>query len=346
MRKKVKKPIKKEKGSLLEPQFKDEDAAREWLEKKRWPDGPVCPHCGLVGEAYKITVKEKTPEEIAALREAKKRIRKPRKGLYQCAGCRKQFSVTVKTVFEDSHIPLHVWLYAIHLMSSSKKGISAHQLMRNLGIGQYKSAWFMAHRIRYAMTGELPEKMTGVVEADETYIGGRRRKRGTHPPAKGGKRTMDRLGPFSDKHAVFAIVQRGGKVHSRHVEQVTAQNLKQVINEVCEADAHLITDTGVLRKRTTGSRKHSLINHTADEYVRYEEGVCVTTNTVEGYFATLKRGINGVYHHVGRKHLHRYLGEFDFRYNNRKVTDGERALQALKGFEGKRLTYHRADEEN
>src|SRR5260370_13767060 len=180
MRKKIKKAVKKEKGSILEPQFRDEDAAREWLEKKRWPDGAICPHCGLVGEAYRIVVKEKTPEQIEALRAEKKRIRKPRKGLWACAGCRKQFSVTVKTVFEDSHIPLHVWLYSIHLMSSSKKGISAHQLMRNLGIKQYKSAWFMAHRIRYAMTGELPEKMTGIVEADETYIGGRRRKHQPH----------------------------------------------------------------------------------------------------------------------------------------------------------------------
>jgi transposase-like protein/DNA-directed RNA polymerase subunit RPC12/RpoP len=349
MRKKVKKPIKKEKGSLLEPQFKDEDAAREWLEKKRWPDGPVCPHCGLVGEAYKITVKEKTPEEIAALREAKKRIRKPRKGLYQCAGCRKQFSVTVKTVFEDSHIPLHVWLYAIHLMSSSKKGISAHQLMRNLGIGQYKSAWFMAHRIRYAMTGELPEKMNGIVECDETFIGGKAKNKHKHLrgtfAVKPGERAQDRKSSTADKLVVFSVAQRGGRIHSRHIEKVTAENLTQVINEVVAADAHLMTDTGAL-KGIGKERKHSLVNHVSDEYVRYEEGVCVTTNGVEGFFANLKRGINGVYHHVGRKHLHRYLGEFDFRYNEREVTDGERAEKALRGFEGKRLTYKTTNREN
>ncbi|HMH44992.1 MAG TPA: IS1595 family transposase, partial [Pyrinomonadaceae bacterium] len=207
MRKKVKKPVKKERGSLLEPQFRDEDAAREWLEAKRWPDGAVCPHCGLVGEAYRIVVKKKTPEQIEALRAEKKRVRKPRKGLWACAGCRKQFTVTVKTVFEDSHIPLHVWLYAIHLMSSSKKGISAHQLMRNLGIGQYKSAWFLAHRIRYAMTGELPEKMNGIVEADETFIGGKAKNkhkhlRGTYA-VKSGVRAQDRKAPTSDKLAVF-----------------------------------------------------------------------------------------------------------------------------------------------
>src|ERR1041384_1036603 len=347
----MKKRIKKESGSLLEPQFRDEDAAREWLEKKRWPDGAVCPHCGLIGEAYRIEVKEKTPAQIEALEKAAKdagkkyRHRKPRKGLWACAGCRKQFTVTVKTVFEDSHIPLHVWLYAIHLMSSSKKGISAHQLMRNLGIKQYKSAWFMAHRIRYAMTGELPEKLNGVVEADETYIGGRFRKSMRHAVKGQGQRAQDRLSPLTEKAAVFSVVQRDGKVYSRHVERVTAETLKVVLDEVCDMDAHLISDTGVLRGKNTG-RKHSLVNHYADEYVRYEEGFCVTTNTVEGFFANLKRGINGVYHHVGRKHLHRYLGEFDFRYNNRETTDGERALEALKGFDGKRLTYKTTNSEN
>jgi transposase-like protein len=326
--------MKKEKGSILEPQFTDEDKAREYLEKMRWPDGVICPHCGLLGEAYKITVKEKTFEEIKA---TKKRIRKPRKGLWKCAGCRKQFTVTVKTIFEDSHIPLHKWLLAIHLMCASKKGVSAHQLMRMLDIKQYKSAWFMAHRIRYAMTGELPEKMSGIIEADETYIGGKRRY---HQPqaVKPGMRAQDRPGPVADKAPVFSVMQRGGKVYSRYMERVTAKDLRAVLKDVCEKDAHVMTDTGVLRG--LGKKyKHSLVNHKADEYVRYDEGVCVTTNTVEGYFATLKRGINGVYHHVGRKHLHRYLGEFDFRYNERQLTDGERAQKALTGFDGKRLLY-------
>lgn len=332
----MKKPHKKEKGSILEPQFTDADAAREFLEKMRWPDGVVCPHCGLVGEAYKITVKE---PDLEKLKLTRKRYRKPRKGLWKCAGCRKQFSVTVKTIFEDSHIPLHKWLLAIHLMCASKKGVSAHQLMRMLDIKQYKSAWFMAHRIRYAMTGELPEKMSGIVEADEAYIGGRFRQKGSYKP------NADRPSPTANKAAVFSVVQRGGRVHSRHIEKITAENLKAVLAEVCEQDAHLMTDTGVLSKAIKG-RKHSLVNHSADEYVRYEEGVCVTTNTVEGYFSLLKRGINGVYHHVGRKHLHRYLGEFDFRYNERKVTDGERAQKALAGFEGKRLTYKTTNREN
>jgi hypothetical protein len=341
----TKRPRKKEKGSLLEPQFVDEDAAREYLEKLRWPDGTVCTGCGVIGESYKLRRSEKTKEEVIEMIRAGKRIRKTPQGVWKCRGCKKQFTVTVGTIVEDSHIPLHKWLLAIHLMTSSKKGISAHQLMRNLDIRQYKSAWFMAHRIRYALTGELPERMNGVIEADETYIGGRRRKHQTHA-IKPGQRTQDLLGPFADKQAVFSIVQRGGKVYSQHVEQVTAKNLTEVLNSVCAADAHLITDTGVLRKRKTGFAKHSLVNHTADEYVRYEEGFCVTTNTVEGYFSLLKRGINGVYHHVGRKHLHRYLGEFDFRYNNRKVTDRDRAAEALKGIEGKRLTYKAADSES
>jgi hypothetical protein len=210
--------------------------------------------------------------------------------------------------------------------------------MRNLDIKQYKSAWFMAHRIRYALTGELPEQLDGVIEMDETYVGGKRKNK----PAKvrkAGERAQDQLGPVADKAAVVSLMQRGGKVYSRHVERVTADNLTDVIKAVCAADAHLITDTGVLRFKQTGIQQHSLVNHTADEYVRYEEGFCVTTNTIEGYFSLLKRGINGVYHHVGRKHLHRYLGEFDFRYNNRKTTDGERAQLALKGFDGKRLMY-------
>ena len=346
----MKQRTKKEKGSLLEPHFQDEDKAREYLENMRWPEGAICPHCGLIGEAYRITVKEKTAEEVEALRAEKKRVRKARKGLWKCAGCRKQFSVTVKTIFEDSHIPLHKWLLAIHLMCASKKGMSAHQLMRMLDIKQYKSAWFMAHRIRYAMTGELPEKMNGIIEADEAYIGGKRknmRKSVRHSMAvKQGERAQDYGNYYDNKAAVFSVLQRGGRVHSRHVEKVTAENLKVVLDDVCEKDAHLMTDTGMLRNKTTGLSKHSLVNHKADEYVRYEEGVCVTTNTVEGYFSILKRGINGVYHHVGRKHLHRYLGEFDFRYNERQVTDGERAEKALKGFEGKRLTYKAAGSQN
>jgi len=342
MRTAPRQPRKVEKGSLLEPHFQDEDKAREYLEAMRWPEGPICPHCGVIGEAGRIVRKEKTKEQVIEMIRAGKRVRKAQKGLWKCRGCKQQFTVTVGTIFEDSHIPLHKWLLAIHLLTSSKKGMSAHQLMRNLDIKQYKSAWFMAHRIRYALTGELPEPMGGVVEIDETYIGGRRRRH-VSTTVTPGRRAQDHIGPVADKAAVVSVVQRGGNVYSQHVEKVTADNLTDVIRSVCAADAHLISDTGVLRNKNTGLKQHSLVNHKADEYVRYEEGFCVTTNTVEGYFSLLKRGINGVYHQVGRKHLHRYLAEFDFRYNNRKVTDGERALQALRGFEGKRLTYKGTD---
>jgi transposase-like protein len=303
----MKKPLKREVGSVLAPHFQDEDKAREYLETMRWPDGTVCPHCGVIGESYRIVRKEKTKEQVLEMLRAQKRVRKTQKGIWKCKGCKKQFTVTVKTIFEDSHIPLHKWLLAIHLLCASKKGMSAHQLMRMLDIKQYKSAWFMAHRIRYAMTGELPEKLSGVVEADETYIGGRPRK-SVSLAVKPGQRAQDPLGPWHNKAAVVSVVQRGGKVYSKHVERVTAENLKDVINSVACADAHLITDTGVLRNKNTGERKHSLVNHSADEYVRYEDGFCVTTNTVEGFFSLLKRGINGVYHHVGSNHLHRYLG--------------------------------------
>jgi transposase-like protein len=335
----MKRATKKESGSILAPHFQDEDKAREYLEAARWPDGTVCPHCGLVGEAYKLTPKIKEVDLTAKPQlksEATKRIRKPRKGLWKCAGCRKQFTVTVGTIFEDSHIPLHKWLLAIHFVCASKKGVSAHQLMRMLDIKQYKSAWFMAHRIRYAMTQEpLASKLSGVIELDETYIGGRRR----NPPMaiKAGQRGIDRPSPFAGKAAVLSILQRGGKVRSQHMDRVTADTLKSAIRETCSDDAHLMTDTARAYSGFSKPWKHSQVNHSANEYVRWEDGVCVTTNTIEGFFSILKRGVNGTFHHVSKKHLHRYLAEFDFRYNGREMTDGERSAEALKGFNGKRL---------
>src|SRR5437588_2713348 len=197
-------PKKTEKGSILEPRFQDEDKAREYLEAMRWPDGPICPHCGLIGEAYRITVKEKTAEEIEALRAAGKRVRKPRKGLWKCAGCREQFTVTVKTIFEDSHIPLSKWLLAYHLLCASKKGMSAHQLHRMLKV-TYRSAWFMAHRIRYTMTQEpLSSKLTGIIEVDETYVGGKLRV-GTYKPRSGKKPKYPAV--ISNKAAVVSVLQ-------------------------------------------------------------------------------------------------------------------------------------------
>ncbi len=302
--------------------FNDADTARKFLEDMRWRDGVICPHCGIVGEAYRLTPKGSTKTRV-------------RKGVWKCKECRKQFTVTVGTIFEDSHIPLHKWLLAIHLLCSSKKGMSAHQLHPMLDI-TYKSAWFMAHRIRYAMTQEpLSSKLQGTIEVDETYIGGKLRA-GEHR-TKPGERPQDRPGPVSNKAAVVSVLQRGGRVQSVHVEKVTAENLKPVIKKMIAENAHLMTDSSTVLTSAGSKLKHDQVNHSIEEYVRYEDGIFITTNTVEGYFANLKRGIKGVYHHVGKQHLHRYLAEFDFRYNARKIEDGARTIEALKGVEGKRL---------
>ena len=308
----------------LAQHFSDEDKAREFLEKQRWPEGPFCPHCGLLGDAYRLKPTGKGKTHV-------------RKGVWKCAGCRKEFTVTVGTIFADSHIPLSKWLLAIHLLCSSKKGMSAHQLHRMLGV-TYKSAWFMAHRIRHAMTQEpLSSKLSGTIEVDETHIGGKLR---VGPQiTKPGERPKDRLSAVANKAAVVSLLQRGGSVRSRHVGRVTAKTLKPIIREMVAEDAHLMTDTSTVLASVGRKRRHSQVNHSAKEYVRFEDGVCISTNTVEGYFATLKRGINGVYHHVGKQHLHRYLSEFDFRYNARKIADGERSALAIKGTGGKRLMY-------
>ena len=302
--------------------FSNEDAAREFLESKLWPDGPVCPHCGSCDGAYKLEPKPESRTHV-------------RKGVWKCGGCREQFTVTVGTIFADSHIPLSKWLLAYHLLCASKKGMSAHQLHRMLKV-TYRSAWFMAHRIRYTMSQEpLSSKLQGTVEIDETYVGGKLRI-GPYN-TKPGERPKDRPQVSSNKAAVVSVLQRGGRVQSRHVERVTTQNLKPIVEQMVAEDAHVMTDSGTVLKGAVMGRKHDQVNHRAGEYVRYEDGVCITTNAIEGYFATLKRGINGVYHHVGKQHLHRYLSEFDFRYNSRKEKDGDRTLMALKSAGGKRL---------
>jgi transposase-like protein len=309
-------------ADLME-KFSTVDAAREYLERQRWPEGPICPHCGVIGEAYKLKSKPGAKSPI-------------RKGVWKCSGCRKPFTVTVGTIFEDSHIPLNKWVIAVHLLCASKKGMSAHQLHRMLGV-TYKSAWFMAHRIRYGMSQEpLASKLSGVVEMDEVYIGGKRRY--SQPMAvKPGVRAQDRPAPFADKAAVVSVLQRGGRVRSTYLDRVTGENLKGIIESICADDAHVVTDSAGVLKGIGKIRKHSRVDHTAKEYVRWDDGVCITTNTVEGFFANLRRGIDGVYHHVGRQHLHRYLAEFDFRYNSRQMNDSDRREAALKGFEGKRL---------
>ena len=298
--------------------YSDEDSAREFLERLRWPSGPECPHCGLVGDAYRL--------------EARPESKKPvRKGVWKCRGCQGQFTVTVNTIFEDSHIPLHKWLMAYHLICSSKKGMSAHQLHRMLGIG-YRAAWFMAHRIRYSMTDTSTVKLSGpdkTVEVDETYVGGRQRGHKGRPTITS-----------SNKTAVVALVERRGKVRSFPVERVTINNLKPILVQHVAAEAHLMTDeNNVYRFAKDKFAAHSFVTHSDNEYTRRDYGKLISTNTVEGFFSLLKRGVYGTFHHVGRQHLHRYLSEFDFRYNRRDVKDGERTVSAIKGSAGKRLMY-------
>jgi transposase-like protein len=302
-------------SDLSQIQFQDANAAREHLEQMRWPNGPVCPHCAST-DAYKLQAKEGSKKPV-------------RVGVYKCAECREQFTVTIGSIFEDSKIPLNKWLLAIHLLCASKKGMSAHQLHRMLGVS-YKTAWFMAHRIRYAMS-QPPylTKLTGVIEADETYIGGKTKGRGG----------VGRPDKYSAKQPVFSVVKRDGEVRSFHVDRVTAENLVSVMKKNIADSASVMTD-GFASYDGVAARfkRHEVINHSAGDYARSaKDGLRVHTNTVEGFFGLLKRGLNGTYHHVNSNHLHRYLSEFDFRYNNRKVKDSDRAAKALAGTIGKRL---------
>lgn len=304
----------------LAQHFSDEGKAREYLERLRWPSGPVCPHCGLFDNAYRLVPK------------ASKKDQHVRPGVWKCGGCRQQFTVTVGTIFEDSKIPLSKWLLAFHLLCSSKKGMSAHQLHRMLKV-TYRSAWFMAHRIRYAMRQEpLSLKLDGIVEIDDTWIGGKLRRGRTRQESEENHRKA-----LKNKQPVVAVLQRGGRVQSMHVQRVTAENLKPIVERMVHEDAHVMTDSAHSLASALKSHRQDQVDHSRREYVRYENGVCITTNTVEGYFGLLKRGINGVYHHVGEQHLHRYLTEFDYRYNTRKQTDSVRTVQALKSTAGKRL---------
>ncbi len=283
-----------------------EEQAREYFEAILWPGGPVCPHCG----AQKVW-----KEKSASVRA----------GVYKCAECRSEFTVTVGTVMHDSHIPIRKWLMAFCLMTSSKKGVSALQLQRNLGLGSYKTAWFLAHRIRHAMNeGTLCAPLKGTVEIDETYVGGKTRqgKRG-----RGSER----------KTPVLALVERDGRVRSKPIQSVNTKTLKAVVLASVDRDSRIMTDEWSpyypIGKEFKGG--HKIVRHGQKEYVNGD----AYTNTVESYFALLKRGIHGIFHHVSKEHLHRYCDEFSFRWNQRKVDDGERAMAAIRGITGKRLMY-------
>jgi transposase-like protein len=308
---------------LKNPIFNDETQAREWLEARVWPQGPVCPHCGV------------TSEHVTKLEGSKHRP-----GVYQCNECREQFTVTVKTVFERSKLPLTKWLAALFLMTASKKGVSAHQVHRMLGIS-YKSTWFMMHRLREAMrTGGL-EPLGGrgkVVEADETYFG-RAEELHVSPQRRG--RPFTKQGHKRNNRPVVALVERGGRVRSFHVPVADAASVAAIVRDNVDRESRLQTDESRLYP-VVGKEfaAHETVNHSAKEYVRGD----VTTNTVEAYFSVFKRGMRGVYQHCAEKHLHRYLAEFDFRYNNRialGVNDSERAKTLAAGIVGKRLTYRR-----
>jgi len=310
------------------PHFQNPENARGWLESTRWPEGPVCPHCGSLAAAY-----------------ATKRA-----GLYRCAEkeCRKDFTVTTGTVMERSHIALNKWLMAFYLMSASKKGMSAHQLHRALGV-TYKAAWFMCHRIREAMrpdAGPGSDPLGGkgkTVEADETYFGyyeGARERTKTSTGKKPTKR--GRSGP-GGKRAIVSLVERGGLVRSFHAAVADQDTVCKIVRENVAQESRLHTDESKLyAPRFTRIRDHERVKHSAGEYVRGD----VHTNTVEGYFSIFKRGMRGTYQHCKEKHLHRYLAEFDFRYNNRValgIGDIERTIAAVKGAEGKRLMYRQPD---
>lgn len=299
----------------LAKKYSDETKARRLLESMRWPDGPVCPHCRNHKEKPIYVIKPKADSKSPA-----------RAGLYKCGACRKQFTVLVGTVFSDSHIPISKWLMAMFIISSCKKSISAHQLHRMLGI-TYKSAWFMAHRIRFAMTPNhfVEPKLNGTVEVDETFVGG-----------KGDRTTKN-----ARKTPVVALVERGGNARVAIVASVTQKNLGQALNECVSKEAVVNTDEHPGYKGPLKNwKQHHAVNHSKAEYQRKNpDGSIASTNTAESFFSLLKRGVYGSWHHVSREHLLKYANEFAFRWNHRSVSDGQRLARLVPLINGKRLSY-------
>jgi transposase-like protein len=302
-------------SDLSNPIFHDETAAREWLERRVWPNGPVCPHCKA--------------ENRATLMQGKT----TRAGLYQCNECRKPFTVTVGTLYERSKVPLHTWLAVTFLMMSSRKGMSALQISRMVG-RPYKTVWFLCHRIRESFRDDAGAPFGGPnspVEADETFIGGKAKNRAFKEPAP--------------KKAVLSLIDRGnGRVRSFHVPNVTAKTIRPIIAKNVEAASVLMTDEAMVYSGI-GKRfgAHHTVIHSANEYARL--GSYVHINTAESFFSIVKRGITGAYHHVSEAHLHRYMLEFDYRYNTRAMRDFDRMTASIPGIVGKRLTYRRTAQE-
>ncbi len=301
-------------SDLTNPIFHDDAKAREWLEARLWANGPICPKCGVVGEATLMQGKSHRP------------------GLYQCNACREPFTVTVGTLYERSKVPLHKWLAATHLMMASKKGMSALQVGRMLGLSK-KTSWFLCHRIRESLREINPAMLGGegkTVEIDESYVGGKEKNKHRN------KRTKLGTGG-AGKEIVFALVERGGKVRSHHVPSVNAKTLRPILQAQIDATAYVMSDDGGARVGK-GFARNATVNHSIGEYVRGD----VHTSTIEGFFSIMKRGIHGVYHHVSQRHLKRYLAEFDYRYNERSalgVGDAERMSKSIPGIVGKRLYY-------
>jgi transposase-like protein len=303
---------------LSRPEFHSEEAAFAHLEKVIWVDGPVCPHCGCAGRITKVKANP---------------VKRIRMGLWRCGDCKGQFTVKVGTVFEHLRLPLHKALQAVYLMTSSKKGVSAHQLHRALEI-TYKSAWFLAHRVREAMRSNDPGffgEGGGIVEVDETFIG---REPGT----------VMKKGGFQHKMKVLALVDRStGRSRAMVMDQLGAADIAPIMMHNMAAEARLVTDEALHYRPFGKVWEHRAVQHGAGEYVRGT----VHTNTIEGYFSIFKRGMKGIYQHCAKKHLHRYLAEYDFRYTFRQVNgfnDADRSVEALRGIVGRRLTYRRADQ--
>jgi transposase-like protein len=310
------------KTNLASPIYHDDDAARAHLESLLWPHGAVCPRCGV------------TEDRITKLGG-----KSTRPGVYKCKDCRKPFSVTVGTVMERSHIPLHKWVLAAHFMAASKKGMSALQLQRMMGLASYESAWFLFHRLRECPKPTTPRGPMGgegkVIEADETYVGGKMSnmhasKRPTRDVA------LDR------KHKIVTLVERDGEARSFHVANVTAKTIRNVLVSNVSRKSDLRTDgSNIYLGVGAEFASHAWTDHASGEYVRRGN---VHSNTAESYFAILKRGVFGTFHSISEAHMHRYLVEFDFRYSTRKWTDNERAEELLRGAKGKRLQYRQPEE--
>lgn len=304
--------------ATLAPLFVNEDAARAFVEKRRWPNGAICPHCEHT-ETYPLKAKEGSKSPV-------------RPGVHKCKKCRKQFTVRVGTIFEDSKIPLHKWLMVIHLMTSSKKGVSSHQIARELDV-TVKSAWFMTHRVRESMKdGAQGQVLQGAVEVDETYVGGKPRYRGVSKRGRG-----------TSKQPVMVLVEREGNAVCRPIPTVDSATLKNEIAVRVAKQAVILTDelpsyNGVGEAFEGG---HETINHGSKQYVRVqpESELPIHTNTAESFFSLLKRSHYGIHHQMSKKHLHRYCTERAFMWNHRKVADGVRMVEAIKGAEGKRLMY-------